>query len=214
MVPGSLAVSPPASPQPAAADAVLAELRASTRRQHDRIEALLALDAPMPLSRYATILLGFQHFLTQWEREVADAMPARLQGWLAGRGRLDFLAQDLDFLRLHLPALPRRAVAVAPRCLPEEPSVAAAFGALYVIEGSALGGQVIAPRLKRELGLEPGRGASYFHGFGDLTGCMWREFRQCAVREIGAGPVGRRQACRAAEQTFDGLIRTFEPLLA
>lgn len=195
---------------PATVDGVLPELRAATRIHHDRIEQLLALDGPMPLARYATVMVGFERFLVRWEPEVREALPVRLHGWLAERQRSGFVAQDLALLAPHLPALPERAV---PRCLPV-PTLAAAFGSLYVIEGSALGGQVITPRLKRDLGLEPGRGASYFHGFGERTGGMWREFRLRAAAEIGDSAAQRREACRAAAQTFDALIATFEPLLS
>jgi heme oxygenase (biliverdin-IX-beta and delta-forming) len=190
-------------------DGVLPELRAATRIQHDRIEQLLALDAPMPLARYAAILQGFQRFLLAWEAELRDALPARLQDWLAERSRLAFVAHDLAFLGAELPRPSWRAV---PACLPER-SVAAAFGSLYVIEGSALGGQVITPRLKRDLGLEPGRGASYFHGHGEGTGARWREFRQRAAAEIGDDAARRRMACRAAAQTFEALIHGFEEAL-
>lgn len=198
------------SPSPAGtADGVLLELRSATRAHHDRIEQLLALDAPMPPARYAAVLLGFQRFLSAWEAELRDALPARLHGWLSDRGRLAFVDKDLAFLghggaaMAHAQVLP---------CLPER-GVAAAFGSLYVIEGSALGGQVITPRLKRDMALEPGRGASYFHGYGERTGAMWREFRQRAATEIGDQPADRRVACRAATQTFDALIAAFEPLL-
>lgn len=191
-------------------EGLLPELRVATRAQHDRIEQLLLLDAPMPLPRYGAILVGFERFLTAWERELREAMPARLHGWLAARERLGFVRQDLTFLGALVPRLP--AVAV-PRCLPQR-SAAAAFGSLYVIEGSALGGQVITPRLRRDLGLEPGRGASYFNGHGERTGAMWREFRLKAEAEIGDDAASRRQACCAATQTFEALIATFEPLLS
>lgn len=195
------------SPAPAANphDGVLPALRAATRMQHDRIEQVLAFDAPMPLARYAAVLLGFQRFLGAWERELRDALPARLRGWLESRSRLGWLAQDLAFLDVAQP----RASAPLLQCLPVS-SVAAAFGSMYVIEGSALGGQVIVPRLQRDLGLAPERGASYFHGFGERTGGMWREFRLMAEAEIGRDPVCRREACRAAEQTFEALIAEFE----
>lgn len=199
------------SPAPVAtADALMAELRGATRRQHQRIEQLLALDAPMPLARYATILAGFQRFLGAWEAELRPALPAERQAWLAARSRLGFVAEDLAWLD---GALTPPAPVQVPRCLPEA-SLACAVGALYVIEGSALGGQVITPRLQRDLGLEPGRGASYFHGFGAQTGGMWREFRHWAGASIGADAAARGQACRAAGQTFDALIATFEPLLS
>lgn len=198
---------PPTSTGPA--DGVLLALRAATRTHHDRIEHLLALDAPMPLARYATVLQGFHRFLSAWEPELRDALPARLHGWLADRERIGFVEKDLAFLGAQ--AAP--AHTPVPPCLPER-SVAAAFGSLYVIEGSALGGQVITPRLKRDLGLEPGRGASYFYGYGERTGAMWREFRQRAAAEIGDSPASQRVACRAAEQTFGALIATFEPVLS
>jgi heme oxygenase len=184
----------------------LPELRAATHSRHEHIERLLGFDAPMPLARYADILRGFHRFLSAWEPEVRQALPARLQAWLDERGRHDALAADLACLEAEAAEHPLPAL---PACLPEA-SVPAAFGSLYVIEGSALGGQVIAARLKRELGLEPGRGASYFHGHGERTGAMWREFRQLAEAEIGADPIRRRQACRAAQQTFDVLIEAFQ----
>lgn len=189
-------------------EGLLGELRAATRPHHDRIEQLLALDAPMDLDRYGAIVGGFHSFLTRWERELRLALPARLHGWLAARGRAQFAADDLAFLGACPPA-----ARGLPACLPE-PSVPAAFGSLYVIEGSALGGQVITPRLQQTLGLAPGRGASYFHGHGDRTGYMWREFRLRATAEVGDDAARHRMACRAAERTFDALIATFEPLLA
>ena len=191
-------------------DGVLPELRAATRLQHDRIEQLLKLEAPMPLSRYGAILLGFERFLTTWQQELREATPVHLHSWLAERERLDFVVQDLAYLGERVHHRPEHSV---PPCLPER-SVAAVFGSLYVIEGSALGGQVITPRLKRDLGLEPGRGASYFNGYGERTGVMWREFRLRAVAEIGDDAISRRQACRAAVQTFDALIAICEPLLS
>lgn len=198
------------NPQASAApgEQLLSELRAATRPHHDRIEQLLALGQPMALPRYGAIIGGFHSFLAGWEPQLRRAMPERLHGWLADRGRAAFAADDLAFLGRAVPSS-----AQAPDCLPE-PSMAAAFGSMYVIEGSALGGQVITPWLKRDLGLEPGRGASYFHGHGRRTGEMWREFRLRATAEVGADPASRRTACRAAERTFDALIATFEPLVA
>ncbi|MDR7334227.1 biliverdin-producing heme oxygenase [Roseateles asaccharophilus] len=189
-------------------DRLLGDLRAATRPHHERIERLLGLDGPMALERYGAIIGGFHGFLAAWEPEVRRAMPERLHGWLDARGRAAFAAADLAFL-----GAPEKAGDEVPNCLPEA-SLPAAFGSLYVIEGSALGGQVITPWLKRDLGLEPGRGASYFHGHGERTGAMWRDFRQRAVAEVGDDDGRRRAACRAAERTFETLIRHFEPLVS
>jgi len=193
-------------------EALLAELRSSTRPLHDDIERLLALEEPMELGRYQAIIGGFHGFLSQWEKDLFAALPPSLQGWFAERRRARFAADDLSYLAsLGLPA--RRPAQPAQPALPDT-GLASVFGSMYVIEGSALGGQVITPKLQREMGLEPGRGASYFHGYGSRTGAMWREFRQKAVAEVGSEPAHLRAASAAARATFSALIATFRPLLA
>ena len=199
---------PPPLPDP-----LLAALRGATRERHARIESVLRLDAPMPLARYLAILCGFHEFLARWERAVHAALPGRLQAWFDERRRGVFAAEDIAWLEV--PPSPllaegaRRAVEGLPLA-----GLAALFGSMYVIEGSALGAQVIAPRLERDLGLTPGRGASYFHGYGEHTGAMWREFRQRAADEVGSGAEAVEAACRGAERTFDALLDTFAPIAA
>jgi heme oxygenase len=195
----------PSPPQP-----LLAALRRATRERHDRIEALLRLDAPMTRRRYGAILRGFHAFLGCWEPAVRAALPARLHDWFDVRCRSRFAAEDLRFLGAEtVPQLAERAQrAVGGLSLAAH---AAPFGSMYVIEGSALGGQVLVQRLA-DSGLAPGRGASYFHGFGERTGAMWREFRELAATEVGPGREALETACREAERTFDALLATFEPI--
>ncbi|WP_077032997.1 biliverdin-producing heme oxygenase [Pelomonas sp. KK5] len=188
---------------------VLAELRAATQPQHERIERLLALDAPMPLNRYAAIIGGFHTFLHRWEQDVQSALPVRLRPWFGLRRRARFAADDLAWLQAAAPAPPP---ATAEEAWHPDITLPALFGSMYVVEGSALGGQVITPWLRRELGLAPGAGASYFHGFGERTGAMWREFRELAQAEIGAGTSERYTACAAAQATFGALLHRFEGL--
>ena len=44
------------------------------------------------------------------------------------------------------------------------------------MEGSTLGGQLIARHLEMKLHLSEGKGDAYFHGHGAQTGPMWKEF--------------------------------------
>ena len=192
-------------------ETALAELRLTTRAEHERIERLLRLSEPMPLERYAAILCGFDAFLRVWEPRIHAALPERLQGWFRSRRRGGFASADVEWLRsvagLELADLDARAAAVLP--LGELSEV---FGSLYVIEGSALGGRVIAPQLKRTLGLAQGRGASYFHGFGGETGVMWNNFRVLTSLEIGESSRATVLACQSAKRTFGALIELFAPL--
>lgn len=190
---------------------LLPRLRQSTGPLHDRIEALLQLETPMPLSRYGQIIRGFHEFLQLWEPRVRFALPEPLKAWFDDRRRSPFAAHDIAALSIpDHPALRQAARAAQALILLDTP--AAAIGALYVIEGSALGGQVLTPRLASTLGLAPGHGASYFHGFGDRTGAMWREFRLLAQAEVGPDEQAQADACRGAVQTFTALIETFAAL--
>jgi heme oxygenase len=189
----------------------LAELRVTTRAEHDRIERILRLDEPMPLERYAAILGGFDAFLRAWEPRVHAALPERLQPWFRARRRGGFASADVEWLRTVAGVAP-----VAPdvdhvSALPLD-DLAGTMGSLYVIEGSALGGRVIAPQLKRTLGLGQGCGASYFHGFGGETAAMWVNFRMQAALEIGDSPRNTERACDSARRTFAVLIELFAPL--
>ena len=192
-------------------DIALAQLRLTTRAEHDRIEQILRLDEAMPLARYGAILSGFDAFLRAWEPRIHAALPERLQAWFRARRRGGFASADVDWLRTvgGIPAVPMNARLAASLPLGD---LAEVMGSLYVIEGSALGGRVIAPHLKRTLGLDQGRGASYFHGFGGETGAMWANFRLQAALEIGDSPRYTVRACQSAKRTFAALIDVFSPL--
>lgn len=190
---------------------LLPRLRHSTGPLHDRIEALLQLEAPMPLARYGRILRGFHEFLHLWEQRVQFALPEALKPWFLDRRRAPLAQQDLE--RLAVPeALDLRQSARAAQALIRLDCPAAALGALYVLEGSALGGQVLVPQLARHLGVRPDHGARYFHGFGERTGAMWREFRQLAQHHAGADETQQADALRGAAQTFEALLHTFAVL--
>lgn len=206
------APSPGPSPHSAPAGmpdtALMPRLRHCTGPLHDDIEALLQLEAPMSVERYGRIVRGFHEFLQLWEQRVRHALPEALRPWFDERRRSPFAARDLDALAVpEDAALRASARASQHRILLDSP--AAAIGSLYVIEGSALGGQVLTPKLRAAHGLTPEHGVAYFHGFGARTGAMWREFRELAQAEAGATAASRTEACRAAVQTFKALIETF-----
>jgi heme oxygenase (biliverdin-IX-beta and delta-forming) len=193
-----------APPRPdAAPPGPLLALRAATRDHHDRIDRLMDLRRMRDREHYARVLQVFDAFLARWEPAVAAALPTARGEWLQARSRRPFLRHDLQALgadsldaAIDLPAFARPP---------------AAWGSLYVIEGSALGGQVITRHLA-EAGLHRGNGAAYFHGWGDATGGMWREFRALLEAEL-AGPGDIAQACSAACDTFDLLTHLLESAL-
>lgn len=153
--------------------------------------------------RYARVLQVFDSFLASWEPAVAAALPAAWRSWLRERSRRPFLRQDLSAL-----GVPRAAEA-AP--LPALRTAAAAWGSIYVMEGSALGGQLITRSLA-EAGLHPHSGTAYFHGWGEATGAMWREFRATLESQL-YDATAVAEACDAACRTFDTLSNLLESAL-
>jgi len=85
--------------------------------------------------------------------------------------------------------------------LPAIASVAAAFGAAYVLQGSLLGGAVIARTLRERLGLA-GDAMTYLTMYGDRLGAAWREY--CASLDaFGTAHPGAWDAViGAADGTF------------
>ena len=61
--------------------------------------------------------------------------------------------------------------------LPPITSHAEALGAMYGMEGSAIGGKTIASMIKGQAGIDGPSGFSFFNGYGDDTGRMWEEFK-------------------------------------
>lgn len=178
-------------------------LRAATRSHHDRVDRLVDLRRLRERPHYIRVLQVFDRFHDAWEQRVLEALPPARQAWLRRRSRWPFLQQDLRVL----------GAGRLPAALPAPPlaSTAAAWGAIYVMEGSALGGQLVT-RTLAQCGLRPDSGGAYFHGWGAATGAMWNETRQLLERELAA-PGLLAEACEAARATFDALSHHLETAL-
>ena len=150
-------------------------------------------------SHYARVLQVLDAFLAGWEPAVAAALPACWRDWLRARSRRAYLHHDLRVLGVP-PASPARVDGFT--------SEAAAWGSIYVMEGSALGGQFIARTLARG-GVTPATGGAYFHGWGEATAGMWREVRGLLAAHLDS-PATIAQACDAARATFDALSHLLE----
>ena len=186
---------------------VLAALRQATADRHRSIESLLSLDAALDLRRYGRMLRGFGLFLAAWEPQVRAALPRADAAWFTARSRRHLLEHDLQALRI--PAT-QRAGALRGFALDD---AASAWGSMYVLEGSALGGQVIARQLAQQLAIGPDTGGAYFHGWGGETGAMWRQFRERLEGELAGDAAALERACAAAVATFDALAATFTMVL-
>lgn len=87
--------------------------------------------------------------------------------------------------------------------LPQLKTYEQVLGYMYVMEGSTLGGQIIAKMLQETLNLTPENGASYFYGYGKNTRNKWAEF--CQLLDERKHNEHTKEIIIAASQTYSTL---------
>lgn len=97
---------------------------------------------------------------------------------LGDKGALFDANQRLGWLAADLAALHRSQPAVSTDHFAWVDSSAAAAGMVYVVEGSSLGGQVLAKMASAQLGLTGDRGARYLTGYGAETANHWLQTQE------------------------------------
>jgi len=191
-------------------------LHAATLVVHERLHRhplLLPLSGHgLTRARYRTALMalfGFQaaaaHALTQATEQPTLRLVRHGDDDADGATiaqRLTLLQRDLGAL-----GLPETTQARLPRAwLPVPGTIPAYWGIRYVVDGSALGGRVIARTVAARIGLDADSGLAYFEGVGAEAGAAWR--RMCARMELD---LGRANALTDAAETA---MRTFQRLEA
>lgn len=176
-------------------DGLHARLRAATDPAHRALEAGLDWQARVATQAgYRDLLARLHGFHATWEQAIGAQLAD--EPFLAPRRRLVLLAADLGHLGL-APA----AVAALPR--PEAVRLegpAAATGALYVLEGSTLGGQLIGRHIAGLHGFGE-TGLTYYRAHGPRTGAMWSAFR-ARLEVFDDDPEAEATLTQAAVATF------------
>ena len=126
---------------------------------------------------------------------------------LQARLKTPLLNRDLAWLTARCPVAD---AAVPPA--PAVPDFSAAVGCLYVLEGAALGGQIIARHVGDTLGLSPAAGLAFYTSYGADRGRMWRGFRAAAESWADEGAVDPEAVIEAARSTFGLLDAWLTPL--
>ena len=157
---------------------ISAYLKEQTKQQHDDTEAKLQyqkiLDKSYTLDDYKTLLIHNYKLINRYEPQIQEQLKNYHELKLDLRSKINSLKTDLNNLNISTEN--------------EEPTQnleneAEAFGALYVMEGSTLGGNVIGKQLKRNPEFE-GVEFNYFGVYGENTGPYWQEFKSIIDEKI------------------------------
>ncbi|OAX53450.1 biliverdin-producing heme oxygenase [Xanthomonas graminis] len=169
-------------------------LREATAQQHLAVEQLPAMRAllhdSLSVPDYVQVLRRHHAVLAGWEQ--------RESAWLHASGDADWryqprsplLEQDLAVLRA-TPPLPAPA--------PPAPDACNCWGMLYVVEGSRLGGRLIARRLRQTLA-DAAPALTYFE-LGHTDAACWRRFQQRLEQALPT-PQSRQAAVDGARAMF------------
>ena len=176
---------------------MLSRLRRDTRPQHEALEqhafnqALAAGTLTAPTTVH--FLAKMYGFLVPYEAALHQHAAEFSLAWeMAERRRAHLILEDLA-----LPAAPGLPLCPA---MPPLHTRAQLLGAMYVVEGSTLGGQVITRQLA-QAGI-PLR--AYFTGYGARTGPLWKAFCQL-LTEAAPAASDQDEIVASASLTFNQL---------
>lgn len=142
------------------------------------------------LTEYVALLEGLLDFHGELERRMISAV-GKSHGLKLLRAPL--LCADLE--SLGRPAIERGVYTLSPNLDLACPAVRA--GMVYVIEGSALGGKVVASILQKRFGRRINRSTQYFRIYGRDVARVWRSVKS-TLNELDidhAQTVGAARAC-------------------
>lgn len=184
---------------------VLQDLREKTSAQHRQLESHPLLhqltSGQLSTGVYNTILQKFYGFFSPLEELISQYSPEDYLEDYQERRKAQLLLQDLnkidnDHFSQQLPDI----------CddLPNITNTDGAMGALYVMEGSTLGGQMISRHVEKTLGFTPSNGTAFFYGYGKDTGKRWKKFQQAMQQYTSRQPT-HTQLITGAQHTFSKL---------
>jgi len=207
------------TPAPERPHALMAELSAAARLPRDRMQALPFFQAAsagqLPLESYLGYLRALAVVHGALEQALADSRHAAVAAvWSDDLRKLPLLLKDARFFEprgvADIPDAANAALTVADhirRVSLTQPPALLAY--LYVLEGAAMGAQVMHPQYARALQLTGVDGLAYVQGAGSNP--HWLQFQQ-RMAALPLGPEDCALIVQTVQGCFDELIHMFHAL--
>jgi heme oxygenase len=172
-------------------------LKRETQGPHLDLEKLIIpkLKSVKDTVSYADLLWLFYGFFQPVEQLINQYIGKDELEDYVERRKATVIQDDLRYIRMEASK-----VAVC-RDLPIIDSITAALGAMYVLEGSTLGGKIISKMLINQLQLEGNHGVRFFSGYGEATAEKWFAFREY-LDNYSSEPEEQDKMINAAKETF------------
>jgi heme oxygenase len=152
---------------------LIEKIRQQTRPNHEALEHAMSpfIMQVSNVNEYARLLRFFYGYFKPVQRAIDQALDREKLPDYDQRRKPEWILRDLQDLG-------EKDHAGIP-LYTEAPSVndpAEAIGALYVLEGSSLGGKVICNIIAGNLGIPDKKGLSFFYGYGPAAAVKWKDF--------------------------------------
>jgi heme oxygenase len=175
-------------------------IKEATKEAHLQLEKKVVqkLKAIRSNHDYADLLRHFYAYFNHLEKAIAPFITADVLPDYPQRRNSSYIKTDIEALGGSINDLPTTTV-------PEISNTIQALGALYVMEGSIMGGGIIVQMLAKGGITE---GVSFFSGYGPATGQMWGAF----INVLNASAVEDEQeaiAVKTANETFEHFAAVF-----
>lgn len=148
------------------------KLKFETREVHSDAEKLLLNKLSMIkcTNDYLKLLKLFYGFFAPLETQVRKHINEEALADILKRGNTKKIMEDIEILG-------GDKAMVEASSLPHVSNVLQAFGVMYVMEGSTLGGQIITRMLRDNRNIKVSKnGLSFFEGYKENTLTMWKSF--------------------------------------
>lgn len=168
-------------------------IKEATKSAHLNLEkkVIEKLKAIRSNSDYADFLKYFYTYFNQVEKAIAPYITTDLLPDYKGRRNSSYLKNDIEELEGNIDDI--RIVA-----LPEINNQLQALGALYVMEGSIMGGSIIIKMLEKG---SITKGISFFSGYGPATSQKWGVFTE-VMNQHAVTADQQETAIQAANEAF------------
>lgn len=151
---------------------VIEKLRAATKQTHEELEQAMfpLIQGITDAKGYAKLLHLFYGYYKPLENGIDLHLDRQVLTDYNERRKTDWILRDLEDI-----AQANKTIALDNQA-PLIQSNAAAFGALYVMEGSTLGGKIICKTIGENLSIPDKKGLSFFYGYGSEAASRWKYF--------------------------------------
>lgn len=176
-------------------------IKEATKAEHQNLEkqVVLKLKAIRSNADYADLLKHFYAYFSHIEATIKPYITEAILPNYAQRRNSSYIKADILELGGDITDLPYTTV-------PKIENAVEALGALYVLEGSIMGGSIIIKMLEKG-GVT--KGVSFFSGYGEATGLMWGNFVTVLNAQANTEQ-DEEEAIVAANETFKHFAYVFE----